>query len=886
VQVTDDNVPTLRQQVTERTQRQVRTKRRSQKPSPRRTATTKATRKQKFSLIRYARQNPFLSASLATLLLTATVIAIASKSGWSPGMPLANSQPAADGSAAQPAAVAQPDAASGVQQQAVPTAIPTSLVVAEQDTAARRQKLQNELVPFLQKYCLDCHNQQDPGAGISVEGLDSLDDLLTKRKSWERVYRMVNAGAMPPFDHDPRPNKAEQLAAAEFLYSELYDFDCTTIDNPGHPTIQRLNRAEYNNTIRDLFGISITPADDFPSDDVGEGFDNIGDVLSLPPLLLEKYLNAAEQVTDVVMDATNFGQPQTMTVAADRLTSTLDESDQRRGFRMLMTEGELFAEFEVISPGQYKLQTEVYAEQAGDEKVRLALKVDGQVLNEHTVEDHRRPRNFEQQIELQPGQHRLAVAYLNNFCCDDDAPADRRDRNLGVKYVRLHGPLNPQQPVYRKSFTDIVVARPGDGVSVRDAAKQVFHRFLPKAFRRPVTDAEVDRYAGLVQSTVDDMQEPYEAALSLALQAVLISPDFLFRIEKDPEPGQQQRPLDDFEIASRLSYFLWSSMPDEELFQLAAQQQLHKPEVLTQQVRRMLQDEKSAAMVSNFAAQWLNLRNLDEVSPNPDVFKNFDQGLRDAMRRETELLFESVMKEDRSVEDLLSADFTFVNQRLADHYGLQGLQGEEFQRVSLQGSNRAGVLTHASILTLTSNPARTSPVKRGKWIMENIFGEAPPPAPPGVPELEVTAQASPDATLREQLAKHREDPGCASCHDAMDPLGLGFENFDAIGRWRDSDDGKPIDASGTMPSGQSFDGPLQLIGIVKNQKHKFFRTMAEKMLIYAIGRGLDYYDKCAVDECLKRMEQRGQRFSALIEGVVLSDAFLKRSVKTPQAAAN
>jgi len=422
-----------------------------------------------------------------------------------------------------------------------------------------------------------------------------------------------------------------------------------------------------------------------------------------------------------------------------------------------------------------------------------------------------------------------------------------------------------------------VTARPDKSRTARDAAVRVLKPVLYKIFRRPVSNAEVDRYAGLVQKTIDETGDSYEQGLSLALQAALVAPEFLFRLEADPAPGQSQRQLNDFELASRLSYFLWSTMPDDELFQLAERGQLGQPDVLKQQIRRMLQNEKSQALFDNFAAQWLNLRNLNDVTPNPDLFRDFSNELRADMRRETELLFQTVVREDRSVEDLLSADFTFVNGRLAGHYGINGVNGDEFVRVSLSGTNRAGVLTHAGILTLTSNPGRTSPVKRGKWIMENIFGEAPPPPPPGVPPLEAAAEASPNATLREQLAKHREDPGCASCHKVMDPLGLGFENFDAIGRWRDTDGGKPVDASGILPPNKSFNGPLQLIEIVKSRREDFFRTLADKMLVYAIGRGTDYYDKCAIDGCRKHMQQNGNRFSALIEGIVLSDPFQKRS---------
>lgn len=693
---------------------------------------------------------------------------------------------------------------------------------------------------------------------------------------------MVNAGAMPPSDHEPRPPMAEQQQMAEFLYEELYNFDCALVYNPGRPTVQRLNKTEYNNTVQDLFGIEIRPADNFPADDVGEGFDNIGDVLSVPPLLMEKYLNAAEQVAEAVIDSTDYSRSKSVTITGENLTSSNGSKSNFAGFRVMASTQELFHEFDVKASGEYEILIVAGATQAGDEKARFALKLGKQSLQEFEIQGDRTPEKFRRTQKFDAGKVHIGAAFLNDFFDDKT----KKDRNLGIAEITLSGPINGGVAQRSDIHQRFVTAVPENGRTAIDAAQTVLGPILKRAFRRPVSEQEVYRYAGLVQQAMDDLGETYEVGLSLAIQAILVAPDFLFRLEKEPVSGQTERKLDDFEVASRLSYFLWSSMPDEELLNLAASGQLTSPDTLRKQIGRMLKDEKSEALVQNFAAQWLNLRNLDDISPNRKLFKSFNDDLRRDMRRETELLFAAVMKEDRSIEDLLSADFTFVNQRLARHYGIKGVKGDDFERVSLNGTNRAGVLTHASILTLTSNPGRTSPVKRGKWILENIFGEAPPPPPPGVPELEETAKSSPNASLREQLAKHREDPGCAACHKVMDPLGLGLENFDAIGQWREKDGKKPIDASGRLPSGEAFDGPVQLIDIVKKRREKFFRTMAEKMLVYATGRGTQYYDKCTVDDCLTLLKKRGYRFSALIEGIVLSDPFLKKHGPENAVASN
>ena len=742
--------------------------------------------------------------------------------------------------------------------------------------AERQQQLEEKILPFLTKHCADCHNADEQEGGIAVHDLTAVDQLLRDRKKWERVYRMINANAMPPASYDPKPEEASRKEVADLLYGELFNFDCEQLNHAGRSTLHRLNRAEYNNTIRDLFGVSITPADKFPQDDVGEGFDNIGDVLSLPPLLMEKYLDAAEEVAATVIDTRDFSKGMTQKFASEKFDSSLKGNIDGEGFYVLHTNGTLTVNHDTLSEGKYKIRIEAMQMPAGDDPSKMSLQVDGQTVHEFEVKGRRKVSWFEHDVTLATGKHAIAAVFTNDFY-DESAAEGKRDRNLGVRAIEVTGPEGGGPPQWHETHRRIVTAYPSPSVTVKDAATAVLRPLLYRSFRRPVTDQEVARFAELVDQTVNVHKESYEYGMYVAVQAILVSPDFLFRKEADPEGDATERSLNEYEVASRLSYFLWSSMPDEELFQLAENKRLFDRTILRAQIERMLKHEKAASLGQNFASQWLNLRNLADVRPNPDVFPDFDDALRAAMGKETILLFNTIVREDRGIDEFLGADYSFVNERLAKHYGIEGVAGEEFVRVSLQGTNRSGVLTHASVLTLTSNPGRTSPVKRGKWILENILGDAPPPAPPGVPPLDEEAKDLKGLTLRERLELHRTDPGCASCHKAMDPLGMGLENFDAVGRWRDQDAEKPIDASGDLPTGEKFAGPAEMMSIIRGRQEKFSRTFTERLMVYALGRGLEYYDKCAVDQTLDLMKERGNRFSALVEGIVTSDPFMKRS---------
>ena len=724
-----------------------------------------------------------------------------------------------------------------------------------------------EMLPFVEKFCSDCHNADDAQGGLdfSKYAASSSEDIIKgkAREHWQTVLAMLETGAMPPVDVD-QPPKEQREKLTVWLEDALFNLDCELIGDPGRVTVRRLNRAEYNNTVRDLLGVDFRPADNFPSDDVGYGFDNIGDVLSLSPLLLEKYLDAAESVA---LDAVPVysEKERTRRFAGNDLKN---KSRYNLGgeFWSMPWSGELFFSFDAKVDGDYEVAIRAREDPAGDESAKMDLRLDGKAAKSFVVKG-RKPSIHRTTLSLTRGEHRIGVAFTNDFYKEGVG-----DRNLHVAHVEV------VQPLIREQLSRFIIDWPQEsGRSIRESAAMSLEPFLRRAFRRSPTDDEVQKYAGVVDMVVAD-GESFEFGMQLAVQAVLVSPSFLFRVESDerPDDPMAERGLTDFELASRLSYFLWSSMPDDELLDLAERGELRQPETLRQQTIRMLTDGKSQAIVDNFAEQWLNLRSLDELSPDPAVFPEWDDELRAAMKGESLAVFEAIMRDDRNVLDLLDADFTFVNERLAKHYGIEGIAGAEFQRVSLDPKQRSGVLTHASILTLTSNPNRTSPVKRGKWIMENILGKEPPPAPPGVPELEETQKSKPNASLREQLEQHRADPGCAACHRTMDDIGFGLENFDAIGRWRDDDDGRPIDASGELSAGQSFSGPVELVKILKTRSTEFVRVFSERMLTYALGRGLEYYDRCAVDDILKRLRQNDYRFSELILALVESEPFLKR----------
>jgi len=736
---------------------------------------------------------------------------------------------------------------------------PAAADSAAAETAAAAD-FRQRLEPLAAKFCLECHSGAEPMGELDLKGLFERLSVATDREPWDKIAQRLRAKEMPP-DEAPQLSDDQRQQLLSWVDTGLARNNCGQERDPGRVTIRRLNRNEYNNTVRDLLGVDFHPADDFPSDDVGYGFDNIGDVLAMPPILLEKYLSAAQKITERAL-GTEQANLVTSEVTGGQI---IDE-----GWHFLASPTEVRTKVRMFGSGHYIVRAQAYGEPAGDEPPKLEFYLDTQLVR--TVEVHAtkdRPQTYEAWITTKGGQHSVSVVYKNDFYNADASPP--QDRNVAVRELELMGP-------YPATYQQLI-PREHTPEDQKLLAREIVAGFMQRAFRRPVAAAEVDRMMRLTE-LAESEGEPLGGQIALAMQAVLVSPHFLFRVELDPaasDPGGV-RTLNDYELASRLSYFLWSTMPDAELFELARLNKLHEPAELDGQVKRMLADAKSQALVENFAGQWLQLRNLKIAAPDKQVYPDFDEALREAMQTETELFFAAIMREDRSVLDFIDADFTFVNERLARHYGLPDVKGKEFRRVSLDGNHRGGVLAQASVLTVTSNPTRTSPVKRGKWVLDNLLGTPPPPPPADVPPLE-EAGVMLTGALRERMEQHRAKPVCASCHKSMDPLGFGLENYDGIGSWREADGKFPIDPSGTLPSGQTFASPRELKAILKERRDEFVRCLAERMLTYGLGRGVEYSDRCTVDDIAKAVAQNEHKFSSLILAVVHSDAFQKRSGK-------
>jgi mono/diheme cytochrome c family protein len=724
-----------------------------------------------------------------------------------------------------------------------------------------------QIEPLVAQSCVECHGGDEPAGELALAEVLSRGSVGADRETWDKMARRLRDREMPPEDGEPLEDAKRDTLVA-WIEAELAKDDCSGVRDPGRVTIRRLNRNEYNNTIRDLLGVDFRPANDFPADDVGYGFDNIGDVLSMPPILLEKYLTAAQDVVDRAL-----GVNLTNLVSKDSIAGGSETGD---GFRVLTSQGDVTAKFHSRAGKHYILRVRAFGDQAGDEPVKMRVSIDDQPVREfevRAVANHAELYEAWLEIPRRKGEVKLAVSFLNDFYQPDLAAPN--DRNLYVGRIELLGP-------YPDTYKQIIPREhtPEDRQLV---ARETINRLMSRTFRRASTAAEVDRVLQLVE-TVHQDGGTFIESIGLGLQAMLVSPHFLFRVERDPAPDDPDRirDLDDFEVATRLSYFLWSSMPDDELFELARQGSLRKDGNLEKQVRRMLADEKSQALVENFAGQWLQLRNLNTVTPDKGVYGSFDEELRTAMRQETEMFFAAIMREDRSVLEFLDAEYTFVNDRLAKHYGLPDVEGKEFRRVSLDPSRRGGVLGQASVLTVTSNPTRTSPVKRGKWVLDNLLGTPPADPPPDVPPLEEKMLVG---TLRQRMEQHRENAACASCHKVMDPLGFGLENYDGVGAWRDKDGEFAIDASGELPNGQKFAGPQELRQVLKSRQDDFLHCLAEKMLTYGLGRGVEYSDRCTVREIAASTAAGEYKFSSLILAVVASDAFQKRSASREVAEA-
>ena len=750
-----------------------------------------------------------------------------------------------------------------------PIAAPTVAVTFEKNVA-----------PVMKKYCISCHSGAKAAGAIALDTVTTTAQMMKVRHDWERVAANVEGGTMPP-DGMPKPTAAEKETVAHFIQSAFTKADCN-LNDPGRVTMRRLNRAEYNNTVRDLLGVDLRPADDFPQDDVGYGFDNIGDVLSLSPLLMEKYLRAAEKLARTAIRTPEDAERPAL-IGTNKMTGGREEGS---GARSLFSAGEIVTSYDFPAAGKYEITVNAWGDQAGPDPVRLAVRLDGHDLRTIDIPG-KRPRPYKLPIVTIgfAGAQKLSFAFLNDYFNDTDPnPKLRGDRNFYISSVTIKGPIGVKGLVGNlpESHRLIVTCTPQTADLANDVcSKTVARNFARRAYRRPPTAEEVGRLTRYIVMA-KSAGLSFEKGVQFMVQAALVSPNFLFRVEPEPDSGLR-RNLNDYELASRLSYFLWSSMPDDTLLALADKGELRKPEVLAAQAKRMLTSPKAHALTDNFAAQWLQLRSINIVTPDRAKFPTWNDSLRRDMRTETEMYFTNVVSEDRPILEFLDSKYTFMNERLARHYGNTAVHGEEFQRVELLGNQRGGLLTQASVLTVTSNPTRTSPVKRGKWVLDNILGTPPPPAPPNVPQLaDDKAEKKPlTGTLRQRLEAHRKNPICASCHKRMDPIGFGLENYDAIGSWRLNDGDSPIDPSGTLADGRSFQGSNGLRKILLDGKDQFAKAFTERLLTYALGRGVVSRDQCNVKAMADKVAAKNYRFSAVVAEIVTSKPFREKHSDAP-----
>ncbi len=733
------------------------------------------------------------------------------------------------------------------------------------DESSRQAAFRDALLPLLRTYCFDCHGADGEG-DVTLDADNSPEKLQQNRVLWTRVLTQVRAGTMPPAGSEmmDASSRSRMISLIDELANAV---DCVRNPNAGKVALRRLNRNEYRNTVRDLTGVDYAAAEGFPGDDVGYGFDNIGDVLSLPPLLVEKYLDAAEAVAGQAI----YTPPPPQIFEIDRAPSSLSDAEKyARGDRVtLASKGTVALEVDVPFRGDFVLTITASGDQGGDEPVKMEVVSgrDKQIVDvpSKTASDY--PVN----LKLATGKRSIELTFINDFYVEG-----KIDRNLHLHHLHLKGEEKRFQYVAPDNLPDshkyILFVSPSKSVSVEQATNSVVSRLASRAFRRPASNDEVQRFGRLAAQVRADGGS-FEESIQVVLQAILVSPHFIYRVERplSPDARGKVQPINEYELATRISYFLWSSMPDDELLLLAHRGELRDRKKLLDKVGRMIMDRRANQFVENFAGQWLQLRNLDNVKPDVTRFRGFDDSIRELMERETLTFFAGVMRKNMPATALLDADFTYLNEPLAKYYGISGVSGEEFRQVSLSGTHRGGLLTHASVLTVTSNPGRTSPVKRGKWILENLLNTPPPPAPPNVPELEKGKLVG---TLRERMEQHRVNPACAACHSVMDQLGFALENFDAVGRWRTRDGRDEIDARGELPDGSKFNGVEDLRALLSNQRSdQFVRCLAEKLLIYATGRGTEYYDKCAIDKIMADAKSYNFKFAYLISAIIESDPF-------------
>jgi hypothetical protein len=893
-------------------------------------------------------------------------------------------------------------------------ALPCLLTAAERGQEAYHRRI----LPLLQKYCYDCHGDGSDKGDFALDEYPEYSKLIADKVLWDHTRQQLATHVMPPEKKD-KPSLHERDEIVAWIDSTVFWFDPQKID-PGHFTMRRLNRNEYNNTIRDLLWVDTRPASQFPPDDTGYGYDNIGDVLTVSPLLMEKYIRAANTVAEKALD-TSVVERIDLELGAKKFWNQKGETKEWEDVRWFHTDADAATKFTAPATGTYVLKLRVSATQAGPDAAKLELRVDDKEHGTFDVTARYHGENgpwqtIQKEITLNSGEHKIVVRFLNDFSDPQNPDPEKRDRNLALDKINVEGPFGLLPPRGTRLVQWLLNGKPaglpsmklsgedferGEGDSSRDTgaiqlassgyvkhlieiAKPGKYRFTLKAgaqqaggepakfdvrlagknvgsfsvtaknqapqwfkaeaelpagrheiqvwflndfydektrqdrnfwlhqltlegpvdgdggiattavpllveklgtrlFRRPMLDEEKSKWQGFATLALKEGLPPIEA-LEYVLRGMLVSPSFLYRAEPQPAGEIQHGTalVDEFSLASRLSYFLWSAPPDDRLLELAAKGELRKS--LAAEVKRMIGDWHGWSLVEDFAGQWLQLRDIDLASPNERAFPDWKGGIANALKKESQSFVDHILRENRSVIEFLNADYTFLNDKLARYYGIQGVKGDKYQKVSLQGTPRGGILTHGSILTLTSTPTRTSPVKRGKYLLENILGTPPPPAPGGVPPLDEKKARSSNLTLRQQFAEHRSNASCAGCHAFLDPMGFAFENYDAIGRWRDQEKKLPIDASGSLVRGQTFQNLADLRNVlVRDMGDQFVKNLAENLLTYALGRGVEYSDKPTVEEIMRKTKATGYRFQDLILAVCESVPFQKMRVSSKEA---
>ena len=783
------------------------------------------------------------------------------------------------------------------------------------------QNNQELIVNTMNQYCLACHNDVLRTANVSFQNID-LTDLSIHEGLPEKMLSQLRNRRMPPMEM-PRPTDEIYDELVSWLETELDDLAAAN-PNPGRTDIfHRLNRAEYSNAVRDLLNIEVDVEEFLPADDIDAyGFDNMADALTVSPALMERYLSAARKISRLAIGETPLG-PASETYEVPIL---LNQEDRMSDDLPFGSRGGVAMRHYFPVAGKYDLSLRLHRNYVNyirgmGSRHEIEVRFDSELIATFNIggeepdvlqapasyggnqfgdrewEEYMlfADSNLRLRFEAEAGPHIVGVSFVRKLTEPEGvlqppqsvfaaAVNEMRDGDAAIEVAQITGPYEPAGPGITPSRQAIFTCIPdeNDVASEETCATQILSGIANKAYRRPLEQIDIDTLLDFYQIGRGDGQLEFDAGIQLAIERILISPDFLFRVEKDPQnttPGMNYE-LSDMELASRLSFFLWSSLPDRELLELAEQGKLQDNDVLEKQTLRMLSDPRSIALVKNFAGQLLYLRNLPSLVPDAVEFPEFDENLRTAFRQESELYFESLLKEDRSVLDLLSADYTYLNERLAKHYGIEGIYGSHFRRVELKGEiakQRGGILGQGSLLTATSYANRTSPVLRGKWVLTNILGTPPPPPPDDVPDLPETGEDGQPATVRDRMIKHRENPNCAVCHLPMDPLGLALENYDAIGQWRNTGDGDlPIDASGQLPNGTQFYGLDGLREILLDRSNEFSGTVTEKLFAYAIGRPPEYFDKPTIRQITRNAALDNYSWSSTIMGIIKSAPFRMR----------